>query len=90
MPSAHKDHFREYYGNVEWAVRSIFAGTLGWCDSNPTTRFSLPVRMRCEGYGKLPALTTRTAFGYASLYSFDAPSAVTVTLTAPSLLTSVT
>jgi len=39
---ADKDCLREYYGNVEWAVRSIFAGTLGWFDGNPTTLFSLP------------------------------------------------
>jgi len=36
-----KDYLREYYGNIEWAVRSIFAGTLGWFDGNPTTLFSL-------------------------------------------------
>jgi len=38
---ADKDYLKEYYGNVEWAVRSIFAGTLGWFDGNPTTLFSL-------------------------------------------------
>lgn len=37
-----KDYLREYYGNIEWSVRSIFAGTLGWFDGNPTTLFSLP------------------------------------------------
>lgn len=26
----------EYYGTVEWSVRSIFAGTLGWFDGNAT------------------------------------------------------
>ncbi|MCF7847744.1 MAG: MBL fold metallo-hydrolase [Kiritimatiellales bacterium] len=41
---AEKDYLKEYYGNVEWAVRSIFAGTLGWFDGNPTTLFSLPVK----------------------------------------------
>jgi len=39
---AEKEYLREYYGNVEWGVRSIFAGTLGWFDGNPTTLFSLP------------------------------------------------
>lgn len=39
---ADKDHLKEYYGNVEWAVRAIFAGHLGWFDGNPTTLFSLP------------------------------------------------
>ena len=39
---ADKDYLREYYGNIEWSVRSIFAGTLGWFDGNPTTLFALP------------------------------------------------
>lgn len=26
----------EYYGRVQWAVRSIFTGYLGWYDGNPT------------------------------------------------------
>ena len=39
---AEKDYLREYYGNVEWAVRSIFNGHLGWFDGNPTNLFSLP------------------------------------------------
>lgn len=39
---ADKDYLREYYGNIEWSVRSIFAGVLGWFDGNPTTLFSLP------------------------------------------------
>lgn len=39
---AEMDHLKEYYGNVEWAVRSIFNGHLGWFDGNPTTLFSLP------------------------------------------------
>ncbi|VGO22588.1 alkyl sulfatase dimerization domain-containing protein [Pontiella sulfatireligans] len=43
-----KDSLKEYYGNVEWAVRSIFAGTLGWFDGNPTTLFSLPVKGESE------------------------------------------
>ena len=50
---ANKDYLKEYYGNVEWAVRSIFAGTLGWFDGNPTTLFSLPVREEAERMAKL-------------------------------------
>ncbi len=38
---AQKDYLIEYYGNVEWGVRSIFAGHLGWFDGNPTHLFSL-------------------------------------------------
>ncbi|MBP1740067.1 MAG: gloB 1 [Deltaproteobacteria bacterium] len=38
---AEKDYLREYYGNVQWAVRSIFNGALGWFDGNPTRLFPL-------------------------------------------------
>lgn len=36
-----KDHLRPYYGNPEWAVRSIFNGYLGWFDGNPSHLFPL-------------------------------------------------
>jgi alkyl sulfatase BDS1-like metallo-beta-lactamase superfamily hydrolase len=36
-----KDHLRPYYGNPEWAVRSIFNGHLGWFDGNPSNLFPL-------------------------------------------------
>lgn len=39
---ASKDYLGEFYGNVEWGVRAIFSGTLGWFDGNPTNLFSLP------------------------------------------------
>lgn len=35
------DYLKPYYGNPEWAVRSIFNGYLGWFDGNPTNLFSL-------------------------------------------------
>lgn len=35
------DYLKPYYGNPEWAVRSIFNGYLGWFDGNATTLFSL-------------------------------------------------
>jgi uncharacterized sulfatase len=38
---AEKDYLREYYGNVEWAVRAIFGGYLGWFDGNPSNLFPL-------------------------------------------------
>ncbi|MDR8392571.1 alkyl/aryl-sulfatase [Aliifodinibius sp. S!AR15-10] len=38
---ASKDYLREYYGNIEWGVRSIFTGYLGWFNGNPTELFSL-------------------------------------------------
>ncbi|MFC1764912.1 alkyl sulfatase dimerization domain-containing protein [Planctomycetota bacterium] len=36
-----KDYLREYYGNVQWAVRQIFNAHLGWFDGNPSTLFPL-------------------------------------------------
>jgi uncharacterized sulfatase len=38
---AELDYLREYYGNIQWSVRAIFSGYLGWFDGNPTTLFPL-------------------------------------------------
>lgn len=38
---AELDYLREYYGNIEWSVRSIFTGYLGWFDGNPASLFPL-------------------------------------------------
>ena len=38
---AQLDYLKEYYGNIEWGVRGIFSGYLGWFDGNPTTLFPL-------------------------------------------------
>jgi alkyl sulfatase BDS1-like metallo-beta-lactamase superfamily hydrolase len=35
------DYLRPYYGNPEWAVRSIFNGYLGWFDGNASNLFPL-------------------------------------------------
>ena len=32
---ASNDYLREFYGNIEWGVRAIFSGTIGWFDGNP-------------------------------------------------------
>lgn len=50
---AEKDYLREYYGNVEWAVRAIFQGYLGWFDGNPTNLFSLSPKDEAERMAKL-------------------------------------
>ena len=50
---ADKDYLGEYYGNVEWAVRSIFAGHLGWFDGNPSTLFPLSPRDEAQHVAKL-------------------------------------
>ena len=38
---ANEPNLRQYYGNVPFAVRSIFAGHLGWFDGNPSTLYPL-------------------------------------------------
>jgi alkyl sulfatase BDS1-like metallo-beta-lactamase superfamily hydrolase len=38
----------EFYGNVAWAVRSIFSDYVGWFDGNPTHLNPLPVKGRAE------------------------------------------
>src|SRR5688572_17288026 len=45
---AAKSHLQEFYGTIPWAVRSIFAGNLGWFDGNPTTLFPLAPKVRAE------------------------------------------
>ena len=39
---AEEPSLQEYYGTVDWTVRSIFAGLAGWFDGNPTSLFPLP------------------------------------------------
>jgi uncharacterized sulfatase len=50
---ASKDYLREFYGNIEWGVRAIFNGYLGWFDGNPTTLFSLPPEEEAAKMAKL-------------------------------------
>ncbi len=38
---ADKPYLGEFYGHVEWSVRSVFNGYLGWFDGNPTNLFRL-------------------------------------------------
>lgn len=41
---AEREYLVEFYGNVEWSVRSVFDGYLGWFDGNPTNLFRLTPR----------------------------------------------
>jgi uncharacterized sulfatase len=50
---AGKPYLAEVYGNVEWAVRAIFDGYLGWFDGNPTNLFSLPPREEAQRMSEL-------------------------------------
>ncbi len=45
---ASKPYLQEFYGTVPWAVRSIFAGNLGWFDGNATNLFPLAAPDRAK------------------------------------------
>lgn len=45
---AAKPHLQEFYGTIPWAVRSIFAGNLGWFDGNATNLFPLAPQQRAQ------------------------------------------
>ena len=46
---ATKPYLQEFYGTVEWSIRSIFTGYLGWFDGNPTTLFQPTTKEESEG-----------------------------------------
>ena len=39
---AQEPYLQEFYGRVEWAARSVFAGTLGWFSGDPADLLPLP------------------------------------------------
>lgn len=43
----------QYYGRVEWAVRNIFNGYLGWFDGNPTSLRPLSPKAEAERFAKM-------------------------------------
>ncbi|MCP3939946.1 MAG: MBL fold metallo-hydrolase [Desulfobacteraceae bacterium] len=44
---------QEFYGKVEWSVRSVFSGYLGWFDGNPTNLHPLTPKDRSQKYVQL-------------------------------------
>ncbi|WP_198133070.1 alkyl/aryl-sulfatase [Sulfurospirillum arsenophilum] len=38
----------EYYGTVEWTIRGIFTGYIGWFDGNPTKIHPLPAKEHAQ------------------------------------------
>lgn len=42
---AEKPYLQEYYGTVEWSVRSVYHGYVGWFDGNPTNLAKLSDRV---------------------------------------------
>lgn len=41
-------YLQEYYGTVEWSVRGIYSGYIGWFDGNPTHISALPIKEHAE------------------------------------------
>lgn len=46
-------YLQEYYGTVEWSIRGIYAGYVGWFDGNPTNIGHISVKERAEKFIKL-------------------------------------
>ena len=46
-------YLHEYYGTVEWSVRAIFEGYLGWFGGNATDLFPLPLQERAKRFAQL-------------------------------------
>ena len=43
-------YLQEFYGTVEWSVRSIYTGYYGWFDGNPVRLSSLPEDVQAKNY----------------------------------------
>ena len=52
-PLAELPYLQEFYGNVAWSVRAIFAGYLGWFDGNPTNMFPLSAQEEAKRFAQL-------------------------------------
>ena len=50
---ANKPYLFEYYGTVEWSVRSIYDGYLGWFNGNATNLFPLPNEEKAKRFSDL-------------------------------------
>jgi len=70
LPPHLRDHpyLRELYGTVEWSVRSVFSGYLGWFDGDTASLSPAPPDDRARGYVALAGgddamkAAVRTAF----------------------------
>ena len=59
MHLASQPYLHEYYGTVEWAVRAIFDGYLGWFSGNATDLFPLPPKKRAEKLAQMAGGTEK-------------------------------
>ncbi|HMA86942.1 MAG TPA: alkyl sulfatase dimerization domain-containing protein [Desulfosalsimonadaceae bacterium] len=50
---AKSPYLKEFYGTVEWSVRAIFSGNLGWFDGNPATLFPLSPKAKAAKMAEL-------------------------------------
>ena len=50
---AEHPYLEEFYGTVEWSVRAIYSGYLGWFDGDAAHLSPAPPRERAEGYAAL-------------------------------------
>ena len=41
-------YLQEFYGRVDWSVKSIFSGYLGWFDGKSSTLLPLPIKEKAE------------------------------------------
>ena len=55
LPDHLRNHpyLQEYYGSVEWSVRSIFSGYMGWYDGNAADLYPPTLSARAEKMAKL-------------------------------------
>jgi alkyl sulfatase BDS1-like metallo-beta-lactamase superfamily hydrolase len=55
LPSrlADKPYLREFYGNIEWCIKNIFYGYLGWFNGNATYLFPLSLMERANRFARL-------------------------------------
>lgn len=69
---AQNPYLREYYGTVEWSVRTIYSYHLGWFDGNATNLFPLADSERAQRIVELAGgITPLLAVGQAALERGD-------------------
>ena len=67
---AENPYLREYYGAVEWMVRGVYAGKVGWFDGNATGMFPLSVQERAADL--LPLIGGATGALASAQSAYDA------------------
>lgn len=50
---AEKPYLKEFYGNVEWTIRNIYNGYLGWFNGNTTNLFPLSPKEKAGHFAEL-------------------------------------